>query len=435
MICVYLEPMDVAGLRLLNRNLAAIGLEYLVSQVHLIPKPDSFDKLLAVAEYPVASQFVTALFYEADLLTSSCLFRDDREGWEKRIAGPEFASPLEEVQDPYFESACDLLPRRYFRAISVPKRRHQPGQHHYTKREIQQAFEKYRSYLAEQRRMHESAAYEEALVRAMKRLPRLTSIIMSCSRGNTNHFRAAFEAGLTEFATLDPFLADRVGAPQLTLLLSAAEKAGLQIKKLVCGSLGQNFFSHSLEHRDAMKRSIQNLRRLHLFFSHIPQELDPNAERNPHGSSGRHSTHFATSAPNLEILSISYNEDRTIDPPDLKHIVVQFHWPCLASAIFAKMSTDPDTLIGFCDRHASTLKDLSLTDIALHSGQWDSMFYQMRQRLELKKMSVAGIFQNVEGNNWDFESGDHATKLWIERYIVHSDNAPRNLSLERFAVM
>lgn len=151
MICVYLEPIDVAGVRLLNRTIAVVGLEYLVFQIHLIPKPDSFDRLLAVAEHPIASRYVTSLFYEADLLRTFRLPQNDRENWEKTIAGPCNAGLLEESQDPHFKSACDRPPKKYIRRPSTVALNHNQ---HYTKRELQQAYEKYRSYRAEQRRMN-----------------------------------------------------------------------------------------------------------------------------------------------------------------------------------------------------------------------------------------------------------------------------------------
>ncbi|KAF6227549.1 hypothetical protein HO173_012188 [Letharia columbiana] len=431
MICVYLEPRDIATIRVLDRIIAEVGLQYLVSQIHLIPKPDSFDRLLAVAEHPLASRYVNSLFYEADLLRSFRHPQEDRELWEKSLVGPSHASPLEEVQDPHFASACGHLPKRYNRGTSAVVLSHQQ---HYTKRELQRAYQTYRSYRAEQHRLNESAAYEEAMVRAMKRLPHLTSILISCERGNTNHFRAAFEAGLCEDVTSDPRMADQICASQLSLLLSAADKAGLQIKKLVCGSLGQIFLSCSLERLDAMQRSIQSLHNLHLFFSHIPVGFDSNAASNPHGSSSARADNmqFAMSAPNLETLSIRFDKDRALDPPDLKHLVSDFHWSYLASATFAKMSTGSEILVGFCDRHAGTLKDLSLTDISLYSGRWATTFYEMRQRLKLDKMALAGIIQSVEGDYWNFEIGDHTTKLMIERYIAYSDESQRDLSLGRF---
>ena len=425
MICVYLEPMDVATIRLLDRTIAAVGLQYLVSDIHLIPEPASFDRFLSVAEHPVASRYVTSLFYEADLLNPRFLL--DRQSWEKSIARSDDAGPLEEVQDPYFALACDRLPKRYIRKPSANASSHQQN---YTKRELQQAYQKYRSYCAEQHRMNESAVYEAAMVRAMKRLPHLSSIIMSCKRGNTNQFRAAFEAGLSEDVSLHSRMGHQLGVFQLRLLLSAADKANLGITRLVCGSIGQSFvhLHHSPERCDAMRRSLRNLRSLHLFLSHCPGASVGFSAINSLGTKAVlfQNSHITTSAPDLETLSIRFEEDRPIDPPDLKHFVLDFHWWYLASATFAKMSTGFRTLVDFCDRHAGTLRELSLTDIHLYNGTWASTFYHMRQRLELNKMALAGVIQSVAGDYWNFECGDHA--LPIERYIVHFDKKQRTLS-------
>lgn len=437
MICIYLEPAEIAVIRLLDRNIAVVGLEHIVSQIHLIAQPDSFDRLLAVAEHPVANQYVTSIFYEADLLESprSLQPQDDRERWENSVVAPNYAgASLKKLPDPYFAAVCDCLPRKYYRRSPD----NGSNQQYYTKRELQQAYKIYRSYCTEQRRMHESAVYEEAMVRAMKRLPHLTWIKISCGRGMTNHFRAAFEAGLSENVALDYRV---VGAFQLSFLLSAADKAGLQIKHLVCGLLGQRFLDLcALERLDPMKRSIQHLRSLHLFFACIPEETDPDDRPNPNGSrsDGTESMRFVTSASNLEVFSIRFDIARYIDPPDLKHIVLDFHWSSLASATFAKMSTSPETLVGFCNRHASTLKDFSLTDINLHSGRWDSTFYEMRQRLNLNDMALGGLIRSGEGESWDFDhkhSTTKLTKLMFERYIIHSGETQLDISLARFILM
>ena len=428
MICAYLEPKDVAGIQFLDRTIAAVGLEHLVSQIHLIAKPDSFDRLLAMAEHLSAGRYVTSLFFEADVLRQHRPPQIERERWEESIVISDDAGLLEELQDPCFAFACDRLPKKYIqRPLAVTSNRH----HHYTKRELQQAYEKYRSYHTEQRRMIESVANEDALVGAMKQLPHLKL----CRRGLTNHFCAAYRAGISEDVAPDPGKAETVGARQLSFILSAADKAGLEIEKLVCGSLDQLFLDHSHERQDAMKRSVHGLRSLYLFLSYHP--LETNSGYNPNGSdsNGTVSMSFASFAPNLEILYVRFDEDRPTDPPDLEHLVRDFHWSFLASASFAKMNTSSENLIGFCGRHAGTLKDFTLTDIRLRSGGWPSTFCAMRQKLELENMTVVGIFQSVEGDYWDFEpgNGNHLRKRMIERYILHSDPSKRDLPYNMFA--
>ena len=432
MICRCLKPVDIAGMRLLDRNIATVGLEYLVSQIHLIPKAESFDRLLAIAENPIASQYVTSLFYEADLLSPHYPRPLDRKDWEKSIVAPEYAGPLEEVQDPFFASACERLPRRYIRGprTSVSGRRH-----NYTERELQQAYERYRKNLAEQNRMNESAIYQEALVSAMKRLPRLTSFITSCERGNSDHFRAAFEDGLSENVTPDRGNYDHYnsGALQLGFLLSAADKADLRITKLVSGSLGQCCRLAYIERDDFMTRSVRNLRALHLLLSHESRASGPGAAVNVFGANEEQFGYppFMVSAPDLETLSIEYNEIRRNNPPDLKHFLRRFHWPYLTSVTFAKMSTSYMTLNDFCIRHASTLKEFCLKDIDLHGGLWVSMFTQMRHRLELDKIDLAGSFQIHAGHFWSLGGEDKKTTALIERYILHKDTKPRDLPFSK----
>ena len=185
-----------------------------------------------------------------------------------------------------------------------------------------------------------------------------------------------------------------------------------------------------------MTRSIRHLRSLHLFLSHNLQASLPNAGYNPLGtkaySSG--SAVFASSAPKLETLSIRFDEDPPFARPDLKHFVGDFHWSWLISATFAKMTTSPDTLIKFCGRHRGTLKYLNLTDIALHTGLWALTFFEMRQRLELQTMEVAGTIQSHGGDYWDLTSVDRSIRRMIELYILHEDNMPRDITRDRFFI-
>lgn len=143
---------------------------------------------------------------------------------------------------------------------------------------------------------------------------------------------------------------------------------------------------------------------------------------------------FATSAPNLETLSVLFDKDHRIDPPDLKQVVRDFQWSRLTSATFGRMSTRADTLIGFCDRHAGTLKDFGLTDIRLLSGHWSSVFLEMRQKLELKKMTVVGFLQSARGTYWFLGPGrlEKILKRMIEMYILHADPLDRSLPYGHF---
>ena len=79
-ICTHLKPSEVANLRLAFRIVAPIGLQYLVSEVHLVVAEDSFKRLATVARHPVASKYVTSFFYEADTLEIL-----NKEQWKSQV--------------------------------------------------------------------------------------------------------------------------------------------------------------------------------------------------------------------------------------------------------------------------------------------------------------------------------------------------------------
>ena len=392
MVFVPLEPVDVAGTRLLGRIIAAVGLQYVVPRIHLVAKPDGFNKLLAVAEDPLARNHVTCLSYAAGLPRSGGLPRVEGGDWEKGIVGTQHAGALEEVQNRGSTSAWNQLPKRYLpRPLTVaPHCLPYP-----TRRDSQQACSEYQSYLAEQFRQKKTAVYEEAIVRAMKKLPYLESIIISCDRGNTNNFCTAFEAGVRGDFREDSKMANSLVASQLGFLLSTVEKAGLQIGKLVCGSLNQVFVSSSLERLTVMGRSIRT-RRTPL---PIPEALDPHsAVESERGSTSTGPINFNLISPRLGSLTFGFDRDLLIVPPDPKTNALDFHWWWLSTVTLTKMATDPQTLIRFCGRHAPTLRDFSLTDMTLQTGLWSTTLFEMRQRLEVHRMTFAGIIESSWGS-------------------------------------
>lgn len=86
MICAQLEYWDVPPFRLVNRDCAAIGLEYLVPDIgiHLHRnnyKMHSFGRLLNISSHPIMSRGVRELYYDSHILDSPM---KDFETWKAR---------------------------------------------------------------------------------------------------------------------------------------------------------------------------------------------------------------------------------------------------------------------------------------------------------------------------------------------------------------
>ena len=84
LVCTYLEPTSVANFRLLNREIAEIGIQYTVSELILLLNESSFRKLEDVSKHPVISQYVASILWEVHSLPTF-----DRDEWEQNIRSPE----------------------------------------------------------------------------------------------------------------------------------------------------------------------------------------------------------------------------------------------------------------------------------------------------------------------------------------------------------
>ena len=70
----YLKPHEIPPLRQVCRILAAVGLHYMIPELHLLPLPGNFDRLAEVANRPVLSQHLHKKFYGGNKLPS-CVSR------------------------------------------------------------------------------------------------------------------------------------------------------------------------------------------------------------------------------------------------------------------------------------------------------------------------------------------------------------------------
>ena len=118
MIFAYFKDncLNIALLRLVCKNFAAVGLHYLVPEVDLIFKSSSFEHLRQISEHPVISKHVEKIFYEADTLTSY----DTMKEWKNNIIVPGwFQSLPDDFAGPPSSSAGDRAHRAYTRDMEM----------------------------------------------------------------------------------------------------------------------------------------------------------------------------------------------------------------------------------------------------------------------------------------------------------------------------
>ena len=92
LVCTYLEPTEVANFRLLNWEIAEIGIQYIISELILLLNESGFRKLEDVSKHPVISQYVASIWREIHSLSTF-----EREEWERNIRSPEKRAECENL--------------------------------------------------------------------------------------------------------------------------------------------------------------------------------------------------------------------------------------------------------------------------------------------------------------------------------------------------
>ena len=435
MICTHLKPWEIANLRLVSRLAATIGLRYMVPEVHLILAKDSFEQLKALAKHPVASKFVTAIFFEADKLDAL-----PHENWKQLVAGPEYVAQVQEMQrrghpcHHATERGLRTFNRELSKLSATPR-------HHYTDKEMEHAFGKYSDFIHFQQDSEEAAVQEKEVAEAMKHFPLLKEITIA-SQVFTSRLTKTFEPAFCTYYESDnprDTQSEPLAVQQMRSSLLGAYHAGLKIEVLHCGLVSWRIFQEDTENFARMKESVSNVKDLILEFAPGNAGSDETwAEHEITACAsyleGGRLQDFLTAAPRLEHLQIGFRCNEPRWPTYLQNAVGEYHWPSLRTVRLTMIGTTEDDLVSFCSRHAGTLKFLHLGSIGLLDGDWFSTFKRMRKVLTLDTMVVSGRLEGP-GEELDFEWGSEdccpELKEGIEAYF-RGPCSKEELSLDEF---
>ena len=423
MICLYLNPTDVAKLRREHRKLAAVGIEHIVSELIINFTETSLQQLEAVSRHPIISRYVTSILWEAD-----CLPAVDRYRWETMLESLEkiAAWRAQFIMDSAPGDAIGNTARSeaLIRYLNMP-------QHQYTKVQLDEEWTRFRALCSDQGCLLMSPSFGDRMTTALKRFPRLKHMTMSTGHAynnSSNRDAREYKVYGPSFSLLtNAFgLAGMCGVSPALRLLMGAYHAGIQLDTFECGSVDWKLLAQSHEVSAIMKGAVSNLKEMDLLL-----HLKPFGPLLPLGgaqadvdeceellASGRLHD-FITSAPHLEALSIGFDWGPFVCPADLKTTVGGFHWPHLRSVYFENVSATKDDMMDFLGRHKKTLKVLRLYDVYLKEGELLSMFRSMRSSLELEMVDFRGRF--LGGNVWDFgykEIKPSMLKLRVQDFVL-----------------
>ena len=263
-VFVYLKPSEAAGLRLLSKGLANVGIQYLVPEVHLIVKQDSLDRLQEISEHPVVSQHVTSFWYEADRLYDKCFHI-----WEQGVRSEEWIKNALEASS--IAPPGPRASRRELRAYRRAKYSSRTPRHRYTQSQLETHFATFQALISQQARILGSTFHMDRIKQALSRCSRIKEVFMSTE--GFNRPRGPGQLRHNPFAEGHSWVfGDEghdlpCGLPQTCALLLGAFDAGLQLEKISCGSVNWQLLQLSSEEISKIKSVFRSVRQLDLYFS------------------------------------------------------------------------------------------------------------------------------------------------------------------------
>jgi hypothetical protein len=418
MICRNLRFSEVYCFRLINRDCAAVGLEYLVPwiEIHLHRhsyRAHSLVRLQAIASHPFVSKGVRELSY--DSLTFDSPMKDF-ETWKAKSMEKLDVRKPREVND----QRSELKPYR-------------------TRSDYKRMYAWYQVCMKDQQYFVDRKMERRVLLYSLPNLTNLEKITMNTY--NTMDLSDVYE----NFGPWDYTLecprdqSMRPGVRQLNSLLLAVADSEIKLKKLRAGKLSWNWFRTRTfnVHQEQLARACESLTSLHLVLNCWGQETIWEQKSDCYWFLQKTSAigHFLAKMPHLESLKIRFDATNMamtglLYPARLNHLISEGHtWPKLRKLELGNLQTSESQLADLLERHASTLKDFRLTDeIGMDAGgSWISLLQKLKGFRMLEKVGIQGDLTTRGGPDTAEECWD----IWQRWYPITSsgsdDPAPWDL--------
>lgn len=435
-ICAELQTPDVISLRLVSRSWSYVATPRLLSIVHLVFKPDSFQRLVDISKHPVIRHHVTCLLYEPAILRG---YRS-RQEWHENIVLPA-DTPWHDVPKP--PPKADEREQRVCRRRVVRLcMRHQPPKGLHPQAYLRQAYTEYVRLYNEQGDLRRNDYGAVTILNAMTRLPNLSEIRMylgSVVVGPSDYVKQAYAATLQkpegDYEHIEPH-----GVAQSRSLLLGAAHARLKLTRLELGAVDERFLQAPNEVRHEMKKAVKCLRVLKLEMSvgiNAYRDTDAYSDESGEDLKRFRLVEFLSAAPVLEDLSLYFNsfEDK-YGAYKLRYIVGSFTWSVLRKLNFGWLETNQEELIAFFVRHSPTLRDITIHDIRLLSGTWALTLERMSVLLKLESAEFYGMILCIDPpEKWYLDPAAEAvydglkrqrikTRKAVEEYLVSGGICP-----------
>ena len=393
-------PCDIKCLRLVNKEFAVIGAEFLLPVIHLTFQTKSFERLQTISQHPFYNQRVTHLQYEPD-------------------AFGKIYKNVEDLQTGLldFKSSCDNEHHVKLQAKgeSGTNFRYEENA---TQCELHEFFNAYRAVDYDQIKIrHQLDAYNSSLIaQAIARLPNLVEVTLSFESAmitNPNAFERAYKGlffpPIGDNGHMYPY-----GVMQLYSILSGVVSAGIQLKTLNCGKIDWRLLEMDENKIKVIKRAIKHLETLRVMFYAGAGYLEGDALENEIEDCGcvladDRMCGFLSAAQDLKTLSLYIDRGGGVE---LGYLIGNTTWASLRILELDCITAEQETLVHLLQRHGGTLKELGLNNLILISGSWASATSAIRNVVKLKDFRAVGTWTIDETfQHWTIDTSTHSQEL------------------------
>ncbi|MCJ1433095.1 hypothetical protein MMC27_002454 [Xylographa pallens] len=439
MICANLRREDVLSFRLLATLYAGIGAQYMLPAVSIAFLPESFARLKAISEHPVISQHVRTLVYELGRLPEITDFKDYKRRTQVRtynsddISWPPPAETDERAQRAYNREMKKIVGRPILKSSKILKK----------------GWDDYLQLHNDVAGLQDTDAEIEVLESAIARFPRLSMIRVQSRYQYDETGVVPINAPYNKCFVLpeEPDIdSGSCGVKPLEKLLLCATAAGIDLQNLWAGPISCKFFVEDLGSAAPTVGCRRHLRELRMEVGCIDYDC-PEFVRTlqlrdrVQSLSNGGVRNFLTASPDLQFIELLFerlSRTDTFQGLNLESVFGIHTWGHLERLDLRGIRTSESCLVDFFQRHAETLKCLTMEDFCLadSTSSWESIFEQIPEILDLESADLRGKFDTVGSNRlicMDLEGpaglllGDMVSH-WVLVYGMgrcHSERIPR----------
>ena len=410
-ICKGLPANDILSIRYQSKYLCEIASPYFLHEVDVRFKKSSVESLLELSKHPTLSYNVETIIYTPDKLT-----RQSRWEWEQGIRVLAERSSAGPSPPPPKQLAPEREWRLFHRNLGKVCR---PECYRLTSQELDVAWSIQQKYLREQDAMIAQDYASRDLLQAFRGFQNLSAVYVNYDCGLWPRVSSVnpYSDGLCNAGSggVCDYRDDSIwGLKEAMSLMNMLGDADLRLQSFGIGTLNWRFFQELGDKGvdnalfGKMKQLVGSLKSLDIVmtrWSNLLAMESPGLEHElcceflERGVLGR----FVAAAPDLHKLAVAFDVNEMMCPLNFKHLVLNTHWPCLHALKLDSIQVYRSDWILFFERHAITIKHLSLGRIMLVEGEWIAVLEQMQQLLTLDEM----VFQSSLG-------GYHPTRCWLE---------------------